>query len=103
MKAKALLLVFLLAAAGIGFFATAALAMPTVSGCVEYYSDATFSQWVGYKCWGCTGAPTVYGTQTEYNVVDNPFDSCGGGGGTYCICSYWYNPITGQDDLQCDC
>ena len=105
MRRNVLFLTVMLTVAGfVGFVATAR-ALPCVAGCVFYYSDNTFTVQVGYKCWNCTGGPTHSGIQTQFALVDNPFDSCcgGGGDGGECICSYWYNPITHAENLQCDC
>lgn len=86
-------LVLIFASASLVGFAAAARALPCVAGCVYYFSDDTFTVQVGYKCWQCVGGPQISGTQTQYTLVDNPFDvCCGGGSGSETLCDYQYNP-----------
>lgn len=102
MKLKAPAFAALLAISVIVGFAVTAYAAPTVSGCVVYYSDSSFATEVGYQCWNC-GVPYLSGSRSAYVDALNPFDGCGEHEGTYYTCTYWYNPITGHENLQCTC
>ena len=82
-------LVVAFAVAGVAGFAATAHALPCVAGCVYFYSDSTYTLQVGSKCWQCIGGATTTGTITQYDLEDNPFDSCcGGGGGNGVLCDY---------------
>ena len=48
-----------------GFAAVAQGDISNYGGEVDYYSDATFSELVGYKIWNCQN-PIVWGYRTEY-------------------------------------
>ncbi len=74
--------VLLLALSMMGF-ASLASAMPTVEGIVDFYSDDTYSTWVGYIWWTCNGR-SQGGTITSYSIPENPFDSCGTHQPTFC-------------------
>lgn len=82
-------LILAFAIAGIAGFVATAQALPCLAGCVYFFSDNTYTVQVGYKCWQCTGGPTTSGTQTQYVLVDNPFDvCCGPGSGGQTLCDY---------------
>lgn len=99
---RKLWLVLVFTVAGIAGFAATAQALPCIAGCVLYFSDSSYTVQVGYKCWQCTPPPTVSGTQTQYALVEGPFEiCCGGHAGEEVLCDYSYNPITHQETLVC--
>lgn len=78
----------------LGLVATAR-ALPTVGGCIFYFSDATYTTQVGSKCWWCGSGIFRTGTVTQYIIVDNPFEQCDTF--EYVDCSY--DPL--DDSLDC--
>jgi len=76
-----------------GFAAVAQGDISNYGGEVDYYSDATFSELVGYKIWNCQN-PIVWGYRTEYWILDDYY-FCGVAQG--CTIGYDYE----DDFLVC--
>jgi len=92
MKSRALLILLLLGALAVALRAPAAYASDAYEKYIEWYSDATMTEVVGWRQEYCGGTIDAWGYQTAYRQSWNG-ERCvdgGGGWGTWCSLPYDY-------------